>query len=34
MDDERQDFFEGKKRKKYRRIYKKGFNRSGIRKIN
>lgn len=27
MDGEKQDFFESKKRKKYRRIYKKGFNR-------
>ncbi len=31
-DDSRQDFFESKKRKKYRRVYKKGFNRSGITK--
>ncbi len=26
-DDSRQEFFESKKRKKYRRIYKKGFHR-------
>ena len=26
-DDGRQEFFEGKKRKKYRRVYKKGFER-------
>ena len=27
MDDVKQEFFESKKRKKYRRIYKKGFSR-------
>ncbi len=27
MDDGRQSFFESKKRRKYRRIYKKGFGR-------
>ena len=28
MYDEKQDFFENKKKKKYRRIYKKGFQRN------
>jgi hypothetical protein len=28
VDDDRQEFFEGKKRKKYRRVYKKGFHRN------
>ncbi len=27
MSDDRQEFFENKKRKKYRRVYKKGYER-------
>lgn len=27
MNDEKQEYFEGKKRKKYRAVYRKGYNR-------